>query len=775
MLKTVKSKILAIAIFMLAFLLIAFACYGGVFRMKTKQLMLQNYIFAVDTFVNRLNEKVVRLEDNSEDLALIGKLAYKTDKDIALTKKSIKNIFENYDNSLGGGIWYEPYTFDKSQKRTCLYIFRNRNNQLVFDESFASEEYDYHNRSWYKEIKSKIKKEHDTAWSLPYYEEIGSETMMITVGTGIFADGKLVGISTIDWDLKDLFAEIMRMAPIERGFSFFEARDTIKGSFALFASKADDYIIVSNTPYVDNLALTGKPLSALPWYRDNLRYVTYMTYHGKKYVPIVKDIKNGMLLIICIPKSEMFTDINKFVFMMLLILAFLAILIPTVLYFGLDRYIIKPIYILMNIARKVSRGEDIKIQLNKPEEFAQLASAFDKMTTNIKKITMDREKINNELNIAKSIQASSLPSVFPPFPDRKEFDIFASMDAAKEVGGDFYDFYFKDDQNFMFLVADVSGKGIPAALFMMTSKTLIENLSQFGFPPSELIYTINNKICQNNKEGLFVTMLAGIINLNTGRLSLMNCGHNQPLIKRKGGSYEYMNLDSNMVLGVFENVDFNIYETEMNPGDSLFIYTDGITEATNASDEMYGENRLQECLNSIKTIALNKISEEVKKNIKEFTLDYPQSDDITMLIFKYNGQAQMKEMTYKDKAVIENYKPCYTWLHGACEEWGLNEELKNTLDMCSEEIFANVTFYAYPFEQGEIEVYIKNEYNTITLKFIDSGLPYNPLEKPDPDITLPPEDRPLGGLGIYMVKQMAREVIYERIDDKNILTLIFDC
>ncbi len=775
MLKTVKSKILAIAIFMLAFLLFAFACYGGVFRMKTKQLMLQNYIFAVDTFVNRLNEKVVRLEDNSEDLALIGELAFKTDKNIELTKYSIKNIFENYDNSLGGGIWYEPYSFDKSKKRTCLYIFRNRNNQLVFDDSFSSEEYDYHNRSWYKEIKSKIKKEHDTVWSLPYYEEIGSETMMITVGTGIFVDGKLVGISTIDWDLKDLFDEIMNMAPIERGFSFFETRDKIKGSFALFASKADDYIIVSNTPYIDNLNLTGKPLSSMPWYRDNLHYVTYMTYHGKKYVPIVKDIKNGMLLIICIPKSEMFTDINKFVFMMLLILAFLAILIPTVLYFGLDRYIIKPIYLLMNIARKVSKGEDIKIQLNKPEEFAQLATAFDKMTNNIKKITKDREKINNELNVARAIQSSSLPSVFPPFPDRKEFDIFAAMETAKEVGGDFYDFYFTDDENLMFLVADVSGKGIPAALFMMTSKTLIENLSQLGFPVGELVYTINNKICKNNKEGFFVTMLAGIINLSTGRLSLINCGHNQPLIKRKGGNYEYMNLDSNLVLGCFENVDFNIFETYMNPGDSLFIYTDGITEAVNDSDEMYGETRLLNCLNGIKTSTLNKISEEVKNNIKEFVKGTSQSDDITMLLFKYNGQSHRKEMNFKDKAVIENYKPFYTWLHNACEEWGTNDELKNTLDMCSEEIFANITFYAYPFEQGEIEIYIKNEHNQITLKFIDSGVPYNPLEKPDPDITLPPEDRPLGGLGIYMVKQMAKEVIYERIDEQNILTLIFDC
>jgi sigma-B regulation protein RsbU (phosphoserine phosphatase) len=321
---------------------------------------------------------------------------------------------------------------------------------------------------------------------------------------------------------------------------------------------------------------------------------------------------------------------------MLLSLLLIGILIPSLLYFGFKKYIINPIDKLTDIAHKISNGEDVEIKLEKPEEFAQLASTFNSMTSDIKSITKERAKINSELSIAKSIQASSLPNVFPPFPERTDFDIFASMTPAKEVGGDFYDFYFTDDKNFMFLIADVSGKGVPSALFMMTAKTLINNMSLVGYEPKQLIETINKKLCETNKQGFLVTMLAGIINLETGKLSLINCGHNPPLIKRKNGEYEYLRLNSNIVLGVIDDAEFEIYETQFNEGDIIFTYTDGITEALNDKEELFGESRLLTCLNKIKDENDTKnILNSIKQDINEFTNSAPQSDDITMLIFKY--------------------------------------------------------------------------------------------------------------------------------------------
>ena len=637
MFKTVKSKILITAIVMLTILMSAFVCYTIVSRMKTKQLMVQNYVFSVDKFVQDINKKIIRYEDNVLDLARIGSLFYRTDKSFELTNKTIVKIFENYPDSLGGGIWFEPYIVDKAQKRICFYAYRNKENKVVLDESFNSEKYDYHNQGWYKQIISKVTPVNNVVWSEPYYENQGSNTLMITVGTGIYVNGELIGISTVDWEISTIIEDVSKMKPLEKTFSMYKNGDEIKNSFALFGNKDYDNIIATSDPYLNNDELIGHSLKEVPWYSDNLYAITYITYHNKKYIPFYKTLRNGMVLVVCVPEIEMFREIDKFYINMFTVLLLLGFIIPALLYFSMNRYIINPIAKLKDIAYKISNGEDVNIKIENPEEFAQLASTYDKMTNDIKLITRERAKINSELSIAKSIQASSLPNVFPPFPDKSEFDIFASMEPAKEVGGDFYDFYFIDDKKFMFLIADVSGKGIPAALFMMTVKTLINNLSQVNDDPKELIKKINKKICETNKEGFFVTMLAGIADTMTGELNIINCGHNLPLIKRQNGDYEYLKLNSNIALGVFEDTEFEIYNTVMKAGDIIFTYTDGVTEAININNEIYGEQKLYECLNNIKETKPNIIAQKVKASIQKYTDSVPQSDDITMLIFKYNG------------------------------------------------------------------------------------------------------------------------------------------
>jgi len=773
--KTLKSKILAIAMSVLTVIMFVFLAFAYTFEHHTKPLMFNFYSRFIEVLKDDINDDIIKIENNAKGLALIGGLFYKTDKSVDLTKEVIIKIFNNYPDSLGGGIWFKPYVIDKSQKRFCFYAFRNKDGNVVLDESFNSEEYDYFNQSWYKEIISKIEdKKVAVAWSKPYYENQGSNTLMITAGSGIYDNnGNLIGISTVDWEISSIEQEIKNMKFTYKGsLPSFARGDDIKNNFALFASVEDNYIIASTDPYLDNKSLVGKEIKNIPWYNTDLINVIFMNYHGKDYVPYVKNLDNGMVLIICIPRTEMFHLLASTLREMVLVLLLLSILIPALLYYSLHRYVMKPINKLTDIAQKISNGEEVKIKIEKPEEFAQLASTFDKMTGDIKSITKEREKINSELSIAKSIQASSLPNIFPPFPEKSEFDIYASMEPAKEVGGDFYDFYFIDDDNIMFLIADVSGKGVPAALFMMTVKTLINNLSQIGYTPKELIKTVNKKISETNKEGLFVTMLAGIVNIQNGKLTLVNCGHNPPLIKRNNGDYEYLNLNSNIVLGAFENAEFETYETELKYGDTIFTYTDGVTEAINDNNEMYGENRLLDCLNNAKDKDIKSISDYIKSDIKDYANLTPQFDDITMLIFKYMKSDNIK--TFKSDAAKENYKSFYTWLHDTCTEWNLSEDLTNKLDMCAEEIYANISFYAYGESNGIIESEISNNNKEIIFKFTDEGTPYNPLEKPDPDINLPPEQRPIGGLGIFMVKEMADKVTYQHLNNKNILTLRFN-
>ena len=775
MFKTVRSKILAIAILMLAFLMSASIFHVYFARMSTKQLMVQNYKFSITAsqFVQEIKNRIITTEDNLKSLSLIGSLYYKTDRSNDLTDRVIEKVFKNYPQALGGGIWFKPYIVDKSKKYTCFYAFRDKNNKIVIDRNFESEEYDYPNQEWYKQIISQVTPEGNIVWSKPYYENLGSYAMMVTAGTGIYVDGELVGIVTVDWELDSVIEEVSKMKPLEKRFSMYKSGNEIKNSFALFGNIKDDFIIATTDPYLDNKAVTGHSLKEIPWYTDadKLYATTYITYHNKKYIPFVNKLNNGMVLIICLPKSEMFKDVNQFYFLLILTMLGIALLIPTLLYYGLNRYIINPIDKLIKIAHKIGKGEDIQIKIEKPEEFAHLASTFDKMTKDIKLITKERAKITSELSVAKSIQSSSLPNVFPPFPNKNEFDIYASMEPAKEVGGDFYDFFFIDKTKFMFLIADVSGKGIPAALFMMTVKTLINNISQLNYSPKQLIEIINNKICQTNKQGFFITVLLGITDITTGETSIINCGHNLPLIKRQDGSFEYLQLEPNIALGVFEDSKFEIYETIMSAGDIIFTYTDGVTEAINKNDEIYGDTRLCDCLNSINSSEPTEIIQNVKKSINRYTDSNMQSDDITMLVFKYNGTNNTK--IFKESAKQENYKQFYNWLHAACDEWRVNEELANKLDMCAEEIFANIVFYAYPEKSGMLEAILTKSDENITFEFIDEGIEYNPLEKPDPNIDLPPEERPLGGLGVYMVKNMADEVFYKRENGKNILTLVF--
>jgi len=765
MFSTIKSKLLLITTLMLFFIIFVLSSFMYVYYKEAKKLIIWSCSNSISALAQNVNKEIIKLENNAKDLATIGELYYSFSKNKKFLETSTKKIFDNYPSSLGGGIWFKPYVIEPDKKLSCIYLFHNKNGKLLIDKSFESTDYNYLNQKWYKEITSTIQyKDDNTEWSMPYYEKQGSDSLMITIGSGIRDDkGNIVGISTVDWDISSILKQITEIKPTPN-------------SFALFGNTEDDYILVSTYKDQKEEQIFGKSFKNIPWYNSNLKNTAYITYNNTKYIPYVKNLDHGMELIVNVPKNELFYLIIKQATILSVILFLISIFISLILYVLLSNNILHPIRKLMDIANRISKGEsDVEIKLEKPQEFANLASMFDKMTKDIKKITKEREHIESELAIAKSIQESSLPDVFPPFPDRQEFDIYASMTAAKDVGGDFYDFYFIDEDNFMFLIADVSGKGIPAALFMMTVKTLVSNISQNNIHNSTLIETINKRICQSNKNNFFITMLVGIINVRTGKLSLVNCGHNPPLIKQNGGEYKYLQLDSNIVLGIFDEAKFNVYETQLKAGDIIFAYTDGITEALNPNNELYGEDRLLNCINKYKdNEIIMEIYDGIKTDVTNYTQSMPQSDDLTGLIFKYNGSfEQNNERIFKTEAKLENYKQYYTWLHNICNEWELDSETINKIDMCAEELYANITFYAYPEKNGYIEVKIKKNKNNIQMQYIDEGIPYNPLEKADPDITLPPEQRQLGGLGIFMLKQMAYPIVYDRCKDKNILTINF--
>jgi len=258
------------------------------------------------------------------------------------------------------------------------------------------------------------------------------------------------------------------------------------------------------------------------------------------------------------------------------------------------------------------------------------------LSASIKISATQKEKIENELKIAKNIQMTMVPSKFPPFPERNEFDIYASMEPARVVGGDLYDFFMLNDNELFFIIGDVSDKGIPASLFMMVTSTLLKNGALHGGPPSAIVEGVNKELCKSNDTFMFVTAFAGILNIKTGLLTYSNAGHNSPYIIRNG-SLLLLEETHNCVLAIDEDVKYTDKMFHMKQEDYFFTFTDGVTEAMNSSDELFGEKRLEEKLCEKDYSSAEEIIKEVNKSIKSFVGDFEQSDDITMLAIRYNG------------------------------------------------------------------------------------------------------------------------------------------
>ncbi|MBQ7584028.1 MAG: SpoIIE family protein phosphatase [Lachnospiraceae bacterium] len=335
----------------------------------------------------------------------------------------------------------------------------------------------------------------------------------------------------------------------------------------------------------------------------------------------------------------------RMVILSVVIIGILAILIAAAIAVRMSRSIVAPV---QNLTGKVCdiKGDnlDFKWEGDTGDEIQTLAESFQSMTERMRqyidevtRITAEKERIGAELNVATQIQADMLPRIFPPFPERHEFDLYATMTPAKEVGGDFYDFFLVDDDHIGLVMADVSGKGVPAALFMVIAKTHIKNRAMMGGSPSEILSYANDQLCEGNEAELFVTVWMAIIEISTGKGVAANAGHEHPAIKRKDGSFELVEYRHSPAVATMEGIPFKQHDFELHPGDALFVYTDGVPEATNANNELYGTDRMLKALNSDPGAGVKELLENVKKSVDGFVGSAPQFDDLTMLAFNYYG------------------------------------------------------------------------------------------------------------------------------------------
>ncbi|MBO4264761.1 MAG: SpoIIE family protein phosphatase [Clostridia bacterium] len=485
-------------------------------------------------------------------------------------------------------------------------------------------------------------------------------------------------------------------------------------------------------------------------------------------------LSEGYYIVSAMPKTEALRMRN----IALYVNTFMEILVFAIL-FALIYQLIKTVVVnrikSVNSSLAKIAGGDLNevVNVRSNEEFASLSDDINSTVDTLKRYIAEASaRVDKELELAKNIQSSALPSTFPAFPKRSDFDIFAAMYPAKEVGGDFYDFYMTNDDKLHFLIADVSGKGIGAAMFMMRAKTELKSLTEAGMPIEEVFTAGNHALCEGNDAGMFVTAWQGGIDLENGLVRFSNAGHNPPLIKHRDGAFEYLRSRTGLVLAGMDGLNYKSQELRLEPGDTVFLYTDGVTEATNANNELFGEDRLLTALNSKKFGSSKEICDFIKKSVDEFVGDAPQFDDITMLAFDYSGTGDIHKIEF-EQGKIDDIPAVQAFAEEKLEKLGAPMKVITQIDIAIDEIYSNIIKHGYAKAPGPVLVSLRqtSDKKGITLRFVDEGVPYNPLTKEAPDITLSAEERKIGGLGIYMVKKTMDDMRYRYENDKNILTL----
>lgn len=456
---------------------------------------------------------------------------------------------------------------------------------------------------------------------------------------------------------------------------------------------------------------------------------------------------------------------------MIVVSVIAVILILLLLINRICYYSIRPLLNIAKIATQYGKGDfsEMVSETSSDDEIGTLSKAFHNMRTNLleyinkeKQDISEKQKVVSELDIARKIQLSALTV---DFPENKAFQVSALMIPAKQIGGDFYDFFFLSKNRVGIVIADVSGKGISAALYMMRAKEIIKHTAQYASSIAGVFDQVNNILCEGNSVCMFASAFFAIINLKTGVMEYVNAGHLPPFLITNQACKK-ITPKPNFVLGVKENTSYKTEKIKLLPNSSVFFYTDGITEAQNGEMNFYGEERLQNVLRQHSGSPAECV-DSVISDIRDFTQDTPQSDDITMLVFRYNGQ---DTGVLSVDADIKKLGVVLDFIEQDMLQKEIPQDIRTRIIVVAEELFSNIAFYAYE-DGGEVQIKTALNKNSYSLKFTDKGRPYNPLKSQEPDVQQPLEERSIGGLGIFIARKMSDFITYSRENGKNILKI----
>ncbi len=555
--------------------------------------------------------------------------------------KQIENIVKLNPDIFGSTAAFEPYAHDPRLFYFAPYYSRKKEHLAL--SYLGGSDYEYHRLDWYR-IPKKLGR---AVWSEPYFDKGGGNIVMSTFSMPFYRDAKgrrtFTGVVTADLSLEWLKDIVSKVTIYRTGYAFLLSQ---KG---VFISHPRNELILHESIFTVADKAGDPELRKIG--RDMIRggkgFVSPPVYFtGRKawmyYAPLPSV---GWSLGVVIPEDELFADIHNLSWTLLVIgIGGFAILFLVVV--SISKTITRPLRRLAATTAEIAKGRlDVALpDKRSDDEVGELTASFENMQAalkeyiaNLQEATAARERMESELKIARTIQMSFLPKRFPPFPEKDAFDIYATLIPAREVGGDLYDFFLLNDETLFFSIGDVSGKGVPAALFMAVSKILMKGTVTRDMNLSDALEKVNRELCIENEATMFVTVFCGILNFRTGEVLYSNAGHNPPLLLRDGGQPEWLVLPKGIFLGVFEDSRYGDMTAVLKPGDTLFLYTDGVTEAMNGDGKAFSDERLYRLLENRTSDSPDGLVQDVIRSVQDFTGTAPQWDDITVLALQFKG------------------------------------------------------------------------------------------------------------------------------------------
>ena len=684
-----------------------------------------------------------------------------------------RHLIESDNFICGSAVAFEPNYYPSKGVFYSPYSYRNGDN--IISKQLGNKDYDYHYMDWYQ-IPKLLNKPY---WSEPYFDQGGANIIMMTYSYPIYDnDGKLFAIITADIALEWFAEQVNSIKPYPNSFNLMIGRS---GTYLVHK---DTKIILNKTMFES--AMNNNDEKILKTTHDMVngkRGVAEYDYGKKTYLFYAPVHATGWSVAVSCLQSDIFSKVDDMRAKVMTI-ALPGLLLLVILCYLLIRYMMNPLYEFAQSATEIAKG-NFSASLPRCKnnfEMKTLHNSFSFMQKSLRNYidelrltTINRERIDSELRIAREIQMGMVPKSFPPFPERNDIDVYAKLIPAKEVGGDLYDFFIEDNK-LHFIIGDVSGKGVPASLVMAVTCRMFRTVASNIHVPSQIINILNNAIAESNESNMFCTAFVGILDLETGHLQYSNAGHNPPVVVGHDGNTYMLPVKPNLAMGLWEGFEYQDQEHHIEKGSKIFLYTDGVNEAENINKELYGNERMLHSLSKYNTSNSQDMVEKLLDDIKSHTKGAEQNDDITMLCCSYQSSADTdtsKKLVMRND--IADIALLAEFIENLCEENNLPMDVCFNLNLAMEEAVSNVMKYAYPKnEKHEIILNVNKNENGFIFELSDTGKLFDPTKKEDADITLSAEERPIGGLGIFLIKKIMESVEYKRIDDRNVLIMNFN-